>query len=83
MEMMIVQLILSLRVCVDDGVLSGVIVVLLIGEGNSTIADGVTTNGGDCKTLSSSCPHFRRHHNSQPRTISTRKGYACVTDYHP
>ena len=77
--MMSVQLILSVQVCVEDGVPSGVIVVLLIGEGNSTIADGVTTNGGDCKTLSS-YPHRR---NSQPRTISTRKGYACVTDYHP
>ena len=83
---MIVQLILSVRVfVVDDGVVSVVIVVLLLGgEGSSTIADDdMTTNGGGRKTLSSSYPHCRRHHNSQPRTISTRKGYACVTDYHP
>ena len=83
---MIVQLILSVRVCVDDGVVSVVIVVLLTGEDSSTTSDDVTTNGGDHKTLSSSSsyPHrCRPHHNSQPRTISTRKVHACVTDYHP
>ena len=68
---MIVQLILLIRVCVvDDGVIS--VIVLLAGEGSSTIADDVTTGGGDHKTMLLSYPH-RRHRNNQPRTISTRK----------
>ena len=79
---MIVQLILLIRrVCVVDDV----IVVLIAGEGSSTIADDVRTGGGEHKTmLLSSYPHrYRRHRNNQPRTISTRNAYACVTDYHP
>ena len=74
---MIVQLILMIRrVCVGvhDGVVSAAI-VLLAGEGSSTIADDVRTGGGEHKTmlLSSYPPHRYRHRNNQPRTISTRK----------
>ena len=68
---MIVQLILMIRrVCVVDDV----IVVLIAGEGSSTIADDVRTGGGEHKTmvLLSSYPHRHRHRNNQPRTISTR-----------
>ena len=85
---MIVQLILMIRrVCVGDhdGVVSAI--VLLAGEGSSTIADDATTGGGDNQTMLMSYYHHRRRHlrNNQPRTISTsKKGtYACVTDYHP
>ena len=67
---MIVQLILLIRwVCVDvvhDGVVSAI--VLLAGEGSSTIADDVTTGGDDTQTM---LLMSRRHRcrNSQPRTI--------------
>ena len=71
---MIVQLILLILDCVlvHDGVVSAI--VLLAGEGSSTISDDVTTGGGDHKTMLLSYPHCRRHHrNNQPRTISTRR----------
>ena len=71
----IVQLILLIRwwVCVDhDGVVSAI--VLIAGEGSSTIADDVRTGGGEHKTMLQSYPHRRHHHrNNQPRTISTRR----------
>ena len=71
----IVQLILLIRwwVCVDhDGVVSAI--VLIAGEGSSTIADDVRTGGGEHKTmLLLSYPHRRHLRNSQPRTISTIK----------
>ena len=74
---MIVQLILLIRwrvcVVVHDGVVSAI--VLLAGEGSSTIADDVTTGGGgDNQTMLFllSRRHHRRHRrNSQPRTISS------------
>ena len=85
---MIVQLILLIRwvcgVVVHDGVVF--VIVLVLGQGSSTIADDVTTCACDNQTTSLlSRRHHRRHRrNSQPRTISTNKGtYACVTDYHP
>ena len=73
---MIVQLILLiLWVCVHDvhdGVVSAI--VLLAGEGSSTIADDVTKGGGDSQTmLLLSYYHRRPLRNNQPRTISTRR----------
>ena len=69
---MIGQLSLLIRVSVvvfHDGVVFAI--VLLVGEGSSTIADAATTGGGDNQTMS--LLSRRRHHrrNSQPRTIST------------
>ena len=55
-------------VVVHDGVVSAI--VLLAGEGSSTIADDVTTGGDDTHTML--LLMSRRHHrrcNSQPRTI--------------
>ena len=55
-------------VVVHDGVVSAI--VLLAGEGSSTIADDVTTGGDDTQTML--LLMSRRHHrrcNSQPRTI--------------
>ena len=73
---MIVQLILLIRrvcgVVVHDGVVF--VIVLLVGQGSSTIADDVTTCACDNQTMLLSRRHRRRHRrNSQPRTISTIK----------
>ena len=79
---MIVQLSVLLRVCVVCADVVVYVIVLVAGEGSNTIADDVRTCGGERKTLL--FPHRRRHHhrNNQLRTISTRKGYACVTITH-
>ena len=71
---MIVQLILLILWRVSVGVHDGVVsaIVLLAGEGSSTIADDATTGGGDTQTLS--YYHRRRRlRNNQLRTISTRE----------
>ena len=79
---MIVQLSVLLRVCVVCADVVVYVIVLLAGEDSSTIVDDVRTCGGERKTLL--YPHHRRprHRNNQFRTISTRKGYACVTITH-